>query len=125
MAVVPGQMTLIFEEDLGEEVMPSPPLSVPPLGLELTQVENDNPIQVVVPLYCLQGASITEDNHSGKHRDEGSAISVGVGTGRLNALVESPTRPLVPYQGVHSYTEGPTLGDGCHVHASTGHLCAP
>ena len=95
LAVVPGQGTLIFEEDLGEEVMPSPSLFEPPPGLELTQVAKDNPIQAVVPLYCMQDPSITEDSQSGEHRDEGSTISVGVGTGRLNAPVESPTRPWV------------------------------
>ena len=51
--------------------------------------------------------------------------SVGVGTGRLNALVEPHTRPLVPYEGVHSCTDGSAFVDGCHVPASAGYLCAP
>ena len=51
--------------------------------------------------------------------------SVGVGTGRLNALVEPHTRPLVPYEGVHSCTEGTAFVDGCHVPTSAGYLCAP
>ena len=46
---------------------------------------------------------------------------VGVGTGRLNALVE----PLVPNAGFHSYTEGNAFVNGCHVPASAGYLCAP
>ena len=50
--------------------------------------------------------------------------SVGVGTGRLNALVEPHTRPLVPYEGVHSCTDGSAFVDGCHVPASAGYLCA-
>ena len=104
LAIVPGEGTLLFEEDLGEEVMSSPPLVEPPLGFALTQVEKDNQNEAVVPFYCLQDASITEDSHSRKHRDQGSATSVGVGTGMLNALVESHTQLSVPYEGVHSYT---------------------
>ena len=50
--------------------------------------------------------------------------SVGVGTGRLNALVEPHTRPLVPYEGVHSCTDGSAFVDRCHVPASAGYLCA-
>ena len=68
--------------------------------------------------------SVTAHGLPGTQRDKGSAISLGVGFGRLNALVESPTRPLVPHEGVRSYTEGPALGDGCYAHASAGHLCA-
>ena len=48
-----------------------------------------------------------------------------MGTGRLNALVEPHTRPLVPYEGVQSCTDGSAFVDGCHFPASAGHLCAP
>ena len=51
--------------------------------------------------------------------------SVGVGTGGVKALVEPPTRSLVPYEGVHSCTDGSACVNGCHVPASAGYLCAP
>ena len=57
--------------------------------------------------------------------DEGSMRSVGVGAGRLNALVGPQTPPLVPCEGGVSYTEGSAFVDGCHVPASTGYLCPP
>ena len=51
--------------------------------------------------------------------------SVRVGTRTLNAVVEPQTRPLFPYEGVHSGTEGSAFVDGCQVPASAGYLCAP
>ena len=58
-------------------------------------------------------------------QDEGSVRSTGVGTRRLNAVLEPQIRPLVPYEGVHSDTEGSAFVDGFHVPASAGYLCAP
>ena len=124
LAVFPGQGSLIFEEDLSGETITVPGCESPP-GLELTQVERDNPIQSVVPLYSVSALTVTEDGPSDFNRDEGSVRSVGVGTGRLNALVEPHTRPLVPYEGVHFCTDGSAFVDWCHVPASTGYLCAP
>ena len=51
--------------------------------------------------------------------------SVGVGAGRLNALVEPHTRPLLPYEGVHSCRDGSAFVDWCHVPASVRYPCAP
>ena len=124
LAVFPGKGSLIFEEDLSGETITVPASEDLP-GLELTQVERDNPIQSVVPLYSVSAPTVTEDGPSDFNRDEGSVRSVGVGTGRLNALVEPHTRPLVPYEGVHSCTDGSAFLDGCHVPASAGYLCAP
>ena len=112
LAVFLGQGSLIFEEE-------------PPPGLELTQVERDNPIQSVVPLYSVSAPTVTEDGPSDFNWDKGSVRSVGVGTGRLNTLVEPHTRPLVPYEAVHSCTDGSAFADGCHVPASAAYLCAP
>ena len=43
LAVFPGQGSLIFEEDYSGETF-TVPASEPPPGLQLTQVERDNPI---------------------------------------------------------------------------------
>ena len=96
LAVFPGQGSLIYEEDLSGATI-TVPASEPPPGQELTQVERDNPIQWVAPLYSVSAPTVTEDGPSDFNRGEGSVRSVGVGTGRLNALVEPYTRPLVPY----------------------------
>ena len=124
LAVCPGQGPLIFEEDLSGETI-TVPASEPPPGLELTQVERDNPIQSFVPLYSVSAPTVTEDGPSDFNRYEGSVRSVGVGSRRLNALVEPHIRPLVPYEQVHSRIDGSAFVDGCHVPASAGHLCAP
>ena len=121
LAVFPGQGSLNFGEDLCGETI-TVPASEPIPGLELTQFEKDNLIQSVVPLYSV---SPPTDCPSDFNRDEGSVRSLGVGTGRLNALVEPQTLPLVPYEGVHSCAEGSAFIDGCHVPASAGYLCAP
>ena len=124
LAVFPGQGSLIFEEHISGETI-TVPASEPPIGLELTLVERDNPIQSVVPLYSVSAPTVTEDCPSDFNWDEGSVRSVGMGTGRLNALVKPHIPPLVPYEGVHSCTDGSSFVDGCHVPASTGYLCAP
>ena len=74
LAVFPGQGSLIFEEDLSGETI-TVPASEPPPGLELTQVERDNPIQSVVPLYSVSVPTVTEDGPSDFDRDEGSVRS--------------------------------------------------
>ena len=71
LAVFPGQGSLIFEEDLSGETI-TVPASEPPPGLELTQVERDNPIRSVVPLYSVSAPTVTEDGPSDFNRDEGS-----------------------------------------------------
>ena len=48
-----------------------------------------------------------------------------MGTGMINALSQPHTQPLVPYDGVHSCTDGSAFVDGCHVPAFVGYLCAP
>ena len=113
-----------FEEDRSGDTI-TVLVSEPRPGLELTQVERDNAIQSVVRLYSVSAPTVTEDGPSDFNRDEGSVRSVGVDTGRLNALVEPHTRPLVPYEGVHSCTDGSAFVDGCNVSASAGYLCAP
>ena len=122
-AVFPGQGSLTFGEDLSGGTI-TVPASEPPPGLKLTQVEGDNLIQSVVPLYSVSEPTVTEVGPSDFNRDEGSVRSDGVGTGRLNALVGPHTRPLVPYEGVHSCTDGSAFVDGCHVPAFAGFLCA-
>ena len=77
LAVFPGQGSLIFEEDLSGETI-TVPASEPPPGLELTQVERDNPIQSVVPLYSVSAPTVTEDGPSDFNRDEGSVRSAFV-----------------------------------------------
>ena len=77
LAVFPGQGSLIFEEDLRGETI-TVPASEPPPGLELTQVERDNPIQSVVPLYSVSAPTVTEDGPSDFNRDEGSVRSAFV-----------------------------------------------
>ena len=124
LAVFPGQGSLIFEENLSGETITVPASESPP-GLELTRVERDNQIQSVVPLYFVSAPVVTEYGRSDFNRDEGSVRSVGVGTGRLNALVEPHTRPLFPSEGVLSCTDGSAFVDGCHVLDSAGYLCAP
>ena len=124
LAVFPGQGSFFFEEDLTGGTI-TVRASEPPPGLELTKVERDNPIQAAVPLHSVSAPTVTEDGPSYFHRDEGSVRSVGVVTGRLNALVEPHTPPLVPYKGVHSYQDRSAFVDGCHVPASAGYLCAP
>ena len=77
LAVFPGQGSLIFEEDPSGETI-TVPASEPPPGLELTQVERDNPIQSVVPLYSVSAPTVTEDGPSDFNRDEGSVRSAFV-----------------------------------------------
>ena len=77
LAIFPGQGSLIFEEDLSGETI-TVPASEPPPGLELTQVERDNPIQSVVPLYSVSAPTVTEDGPSDLNRDEGSVRSAFV-----------------------------------------------
>ena len=62
------------------------PASEAPPGLGQTQVERDNRIRSVVPLYSVSAPTVTEGGTSDSNRDEGSVRSVGVRTGRLNAL---------------------------------------
>ena len=94
-AVFPGKGSLIFEEDLSGETI-TVPASEPPPGLELTQVERDNPIPLVVPLYSVSAPTVNEDGPSDFNQDEVSVRSVGVGTGRLNALVEPQNSAFGP-----------------------------
>ena len=122
--VFPGQGSLIFEEDLSRETI-SVPASERPPGLEVTQVDRDNLSQSLVPLYSVSEPTVTEDGPSDFNREEGSVRSVGVGTGRLNSLVEPHTGPLVPYEGVYSCTDGSAFVCWCHVPASARYLCAP
>ena len=70
LAVFPGQGSLIFEEDPSGKTITVPAFEPPP-GMELTQVEGDNPIQSVVPLYSASASTVTEDGPSDFNRDEG------------------------------------------------------
>ena len=124
LAVFRRQGSLIFEEDLSGGPI-AVPASEPPLGLELTQVERVNPIQSIVPLYSVSAPTVTEDHPSDFNRDKGSVRSVGVSTGRINALVEPQNQPLGPYEGVHSCGDRSAFVNGCQVPAPAGFLCAP
>ena len=123
LAVFRRKGSFIFEEDLSAETI-IVLVSETPLGLELIQVERYIPSQSVVLLYLVSAPTVTADAPSDFNRDEGSVRSVGVGTGRLTALVEPHTPPLVPSEGVHSSIEVSAFVDGYHVPASAGYLCA-
>ena len=68
LTVFPGQGSLIFGEELSGETITVPASELPP-GVELTQVERDNPIQSVVPLYSFFAPTVTVDSPSDFNRE--------------------------------------------------------